>query len=330
MRQLWLWIMGVLLCVNGVVAQTPRLVQVSTLPAADALGVSADGQFVVGGSLVWNLNTEAFYWTPATGERRLARPAGARKAIARAVSLNGQIIVGEAYYDQSPTIRPVVWRAPNYQPQLLPGPASGYDQGAAADVSDDGRIIVGNFVVSGTQKFALWRDGVLDTNMLQFNGLFRAVSRDGVPIGAFSVGGSVRWTPQRGFESLGGFYAASASQGAQQVVGFVSDIGLRAVYWDSCGSIVLDAPNNTSELYAVSNDGRIAAGTARRGVYAIRWKRERGFLDGLEDLNTTFASYLGGNTLTIVFDMSSDGRYLVGRMRNASGTTAFWLDTAGL
>ncbi|GIV11533.1 MAG: hypothetical protein KatS3mg020_1024 [Fimbriimonadales bacterium] len=329
-RDLCIGFMIVLLSISS--AQTPQLVQVSTLPASAALGISADGQHVVGGSLAWNANTPAFYWTPSRGERQLPLPAGARQAIARGVSDDGSVIVGEAYYNTGVTIRPVVWRAPDYQPTLLPLP-SGYQEGIAMDVSGDGRLIVGRYTHTNRRYFAMWIDGVLNEPLSAIEGEFRRISRDGVPVGGFDVGGSVRWTPQRGFEVLGGIYATAASLSAHHVVGFTSNIGdgLMGSYWDSCGQISLGRFNDLqTELYALSDDGRIAAGTAGRGQFAIRWKRERGFLDGWENLNATFAPYLGGRVLGNVFDMSADGRYLVGTMGTPQGMRAFRLDTAGL
>jgi uncharacterized membrane protein len=262
----------------------------------------------------------------------LPLPAGARQAIARGVSDDGSVIVGEAYYDTGIPIRPIVWRAPNYQPMLLPSP-NVYQEGIAFGVSGDGRLIAGRFTIANVRYFALWENGVLNTALITVPGEFRNISRDGVPIGGLQTGGSVRWTPRRGFEVLGGIHAYAASLGAHHVAGSTADIvnGLMGSYWDSCGQISLGRFNNLqTELYAISDDGRIAAGTAGRGQFAIRWKRERGFLDGWENLNTTFAPYLGGRILGIVFDMSADGRYLVGRMGTYQGVFAFRLDTAGL
>ncbi len=186
--------------------------------------------------------------------------------------------MGEAYYDTGIPIRPIVWRAPNYQPMLLPSP-NVYQEGIAFGVSGDGRLIAGRFTIANVRYFALWENGVLNTALITVPGEFRNISRDGVPIGGLQTGGSVRWTPRRGFEVLGGIHAYAASLGAHHVAGSTADIvnGLMGAHWDSCGQISLGRFNNlqtgstrsattgASQLVLQDADSSPSAGNANAG-----------------------------------------------------------------
>jgi hypothetical protein len=61
---------------------------------------------------------------------------------------------------------------------------------------------------------------------------------------------------------------------------------------------------------------------------AIRWRRENGFLDGIEILNNVFAPYLGGAYLIFAQAISADGRYIAGQAALGQ-RRAFLLDTNG-
>lgn len=320
-------------CVSGVLAQTPQLVQVSAGARSIATAISANGNYVVGGTLVAN-SPRPFLWQRGVGERVLPLPAGAYYAIARGVSNDGSVVVGDAYFGSTSTdhrILPVVWRAPNYQPQMLSVPDS---SGGAAyyvtGVSGDGQVIVGWWSTRNSQRLALyWRD---NTYTIVGSGQFSAVSR----CGGYAVGYN-EFTPFRftfnpfRIETLGAdWYPRSVASGGGAVVGTEYGFSFRGVFWDSCGAISLGRFNGIEvELFAISDDGRVAGGWMRSRALAVRWKRERGFLDGYDDLSQTFASVLSGRFLRSVHAISADGRYLAGSMWVGPEYYAFWLDTAG-
>lgn len=314
-------------CVSGALAQTPQLIQVSTGARSLATAISANGIYVVGGTLLAN-SPRPFLWVRGVGERVLPLPAGAYYAIARGVSNDGLIVVGEAYSGSTSAdhrILPVVWRAPDYQPQMLSVPDS--NGGVAyyvTGVSGDGQVIVGWYARSSGRQAIYWRNG---NYTVVGPGQFTAVSR----CGEYAVGDPpfrLTFNPYR-FESLGAdWYPYAVSSGGSAVVG--TALGFRGVYWDSCGTISLGQYQGRSvELFAISDDGRTAGGWIRSQSTAIRWKRERGFLDGYDDLNQTFASVRGSRILRSVGAISADGRYLAGSMWIGSEYYAFWLDTAG-
>ena len=313
-------------CVSGVLAQTPQLIQVSTGARSIATAISADGNYVVGGTLVESA-PRPFLWVRGVGERVLPLPSGAYYAIARGVSNDGSVVVGVAYSGSTAAdhrILPVVWRAPHYQPQTLSVPDS--NGGIAyyvTGMSDDGQVIVGWYQRSSDRQAIYWRNGnytVIGSG--QLNGVSRC--------GRYAVGNTYRVTfePYR-VESLGtDWYPQAITSGGGAVVG--TAYGFRGVFWDSCGTISLGQFNGgTVELFAISDDGRTAGGWIRSQSTAIRWKRERGFLDGYENLNQTFAAIRGSRHLRSVHAISADGRYLAGSMWIGPEYYAFWLDTAG-
>jgi probable HAF family extracellular repeat protein len=81
--------------------------------------------------------------------------------------------------------------------------------------------------------------------------------------------------------------------------------------------------------WGVSADGAVVVGEAVNATgqgRAFRWTES----GGMEDLNTTYASWLtNGSTLIRAYAISPDGRYIVGEGWNAATgrTEAFLLDT---
>lgn len=317
-------------CVSGALAQTPQLIQVSTGARSIATAMSADGNYVVGGALQLS-SPRPFLWVRGVGERVLPLPAGAYYAIARGVSNDGSVVVGEAYSGSTSAdhrILPIVWRAPNYQPQTLSVPdSSGGVAYYVTGISGDGQVIVGWYERSSNRQAIYWRNG---NYTVVGQGQFNAVSR----CGGYAVGFD-RFAPFRfnfnptRLEVLGAdWYPYAVATGGNAVVG--TALGFRGVYWDSCGAISLGQYEGRSvELSAISDDGRVAGGWLRSNSTAVRWKRERGFLDGYDDLNQTFAAVRGSRILRSVQAISADGRYLAGSMWIGPDFYAFWLDTAG-
>lgn len=122
------------------------------VPSSSALGVSADGEVIVG---YMNGSPRPFRWTSATGVVNLGLPAGGfSKGFAHDVSADGSTVVG---YVETPTgeYRGFLWRdGQGYQLlDFLPGD----ELSNARDISADGTRIVGHSRHFGTFRAALWQ-----------------------------------------------------------------------------------------------------------------------------------------------------------------------------
>jgi probable HAF family extracellular repeat protein len=116
-----------------------------------AWGISADASVIVGHSWSSSLGERAFRWTRTSGMIWLFGPGQARK-----VSSSGAVVVG---FIAAPAHTPVLWRE-----GLGPTPIAAYlasagiNPGGAitevADVSDDGRSLVGSVTVTGVGERA--------------------------------------------------------------------------------------------------------------------------------------------------------------------------------
>ena len=105
------------------------------------LGVSADGQVVVGASTTAT-GDEAFRWTRATGMVALGDlPGGDRRSVARGVSLDGSVVVGFGNVEGS-RAEAVRWTSATGMVGLGFLPGSGGSDARA--VSADGSVVVGS------------------------------------------------------------------------------------------------------------------------------------------------------------------------------------------
>lgn len=133
-------------------------------PQSGAIDVSGDGQVIVGHSNV-ALGTEAFRWTESTGMLPLGDlDGGAHYSIAHALSFDGSIVVGQS------TSRiggeAFIWTANAGMRSLqevlidkygLGDALIGWQLSSAADISYDGRVIVGQGInpLGKTEGFAV-------------------------------------------------------------------------------------------------------------------------------------------------------------------------------
>jgi probable HAF family extracellular repeat protein len=127
-------------------------IDLGTLPGhtgSTAWGISGDGSVIVGSSSGTG-GDRAFRWTAATGMEDLLPGLSAQ---ARKASADGSVIIGFA--DPGPR-RAVLWRhgVPAYFDEYLA--AAGINPGGTiqwiADVSDDGRTLVGSITLAGGEQ----------------------------------------------------------------------------------------------------------------------------------------------------------------------------------
>lgn len=128
------------------------LVAMGDLPegifSSQATGVSADGSVIVG--LGHNPGTTTFRWTAATGMQDLGRPPGGNYSLARGVSGNGSVVVGEAGVANQRV--PMIWNEENGMRNLidvleglgLADEIAGWSLEQATAISADGLTVVGS------------------------------------------------------------------------------------------------------------------------------------------------------------------------------------------
>jgi len=259
-----------------------------------ALSVSADGTVVVGSAIdPANRVERAFRWTAAGGMQFLGTLGGSRSR-AYGVSDDGSVVAGWAQISNG-SYRAFRWTAVSGMQSL--GTLGGYSNSLAFGISADGLVVVGRlqgfFVWDPTRAFRWTASGGL-RNLGTFGGSFSGavdVSADGsVVVGwAYNTAGNgraFRWTQSTGLQDLG-----------------------------TLGGCC-------SEASGVSADGSVVVGYAQNadGQWrAFRWTAS----GGMEDLNTTYASLLTPDSyLEWAFDISADGRCIVGRGWNA--VTGSW------
>jgi probable HAF family extracellular repeat protein len=296
-----------------------------TLPGGDwsrAMGVSADGSVVVGEAgtapgqsrtFLWRVffgrafSWRAFLWTEAGGMQDLGTLPGGDCSQAFGVSADGSVVVGEALIVAAGQDRAFPWqnRAFRWQNGVMQDLGTlGGDESEASAVSADGSVVVGWATnAAGQDRAFRWTvsGGMQDLGTLPGGGESQAfgVSADGsVVVGwaltAAGYGRAFRWTEAGGMQDLGTLPGSDLSW----AMGVSAD-----------GSVVV-------------GEALIGAGQSR----AFRWTAA----GGMEDLNITYANLLiNGSVLTQAYDISPNGRYIVGVGYNAATGRyeAFLLDT---
>lgn len=280
-----------------------------TLPAgyySVATGASSDGSVVVGG--YGDQNTDwSFRWTAETGITRLHElEPGMFNSVAWDVSDDGHSTAGAVNAGGLDFGQPFYWTS-SYGLRLLDLSGTGYSDGVPVRISGDGRTMVGRMTRSdsaGYQHEAFyWRD---ETGFVKLGGLHpfvvdslaSGVSYDGSTIVGQTLAApndrlAFKWTEAAGMQSLGD----------------------------------LPGGQSNSHATAVSADGSIivGAGSSDIGQEAFVWDESRGMRSIMEILTDQFGADLSGWQLAYAYDVSADGRTIVGWGINPQGQTEAWI-----
>jgi probable HAF family extracellular repeat protein len=280
-------------------------------------GVSPDGGWVVGRTVLSPEHTEAFAWSERTGTTLLGDlPGGDFRSIARGVSRNGRVIVGNASVEINGrnASEAFIWTPSGGMRGM--GHLGGDRPGSSAnDISADGRVIVGGSTTSDGSRAFRWteRDGMVPLEVLTDArpiGGARAVSPDGRWIAGASDApyidrdGNVRYNQQ-------------------------------ASLWNSDGEItglgwLDDFDDRYSRAFDVSNTGTVigVASGPTGGEFGFIWTPDHGmrFLEDAlrEDYGFDFSD-TGWWRLGTPTGISADGRTIVGTGGNADNRREAWV-----
>ena len=316
---------------------------------SEANGVSADGSVVVGMSYNAADRARAFRWTAAGGMQDLGALDATTGSEALGVSSNGSVVVGNSGARIGNTVIGRAFRWENGTMTDLGTFPAGESIGSSSAyaVSADGSIVVGTaFGIdqSGFWSFASWafrwQDGVM-YDLGVYSSAYPetrayAISAGGsviVGVSYFTSGIGVVFRWENGSAQIfrgwvGGAHGISAD--GSVIVGYRGGFEPpRAVRWKNNQLEFLT--DSTGMALGVSADGSIVVGWVEspddNRLRAFRWTEGQ----GLEDLNTTYASLLSdGSVLVEARAISPDGRYIAGVGYNADTgrREAFLLDTS--
>lgn len=255
---------------------------------------------------------------------------------ARAVSADGQIVVGDAGYftDSEEPNRAVRWLADGTL-QILPSDTN--RESEAWGVSADGQVVVGwAYDPSYRRRAVRWTSTGGQQDLGTLGGSRSSaygVSADGsVVVGyASDTGGSwraFRWTAAGGMQSLGSLpgggesVARSVSADGSVVVGWAENAQYqtRAFRWTAAGGMQDLGTLGGADSYAngVSADGKVAVGWSYlpgQQERAFRWTAQGGMQD------------LGAGEYSRAFAASADGLVVVGE---APGGAFRWTPASGV
>lgn len=276
-------------------------------PFSEALGVSGDGQVVVGRSKNTSGETEAIKWTAAgsgtmtaLGHLQTTSPR-VKSSEAYAASHDGSVIVGRSSSDSGTSasdLQAFHWTSSGMAGL---GDLSGGDfHSEAYGVSEDGTVVVGiGTTASGEEAF-------------------RWVLTSSPSTGTMTGLGTLS----------GGTYsqARAVSGDGDRVIGEAdSSSGYEAFSWESSPGITgmgdLATGAFVSIAYAASPDGyyAVGAGTTSTGYVAAIWSE-------ITNDVTSLGALPGGNSYSVAKDVSAWGQVVVGYAVTSTGRVAFIYD----
>jgi probable HAF family extracellular repeat protein len=265
---------------------------------------------------------------------------------AHGVSADGQAVVGVSLS----SVGLGVTRGEEAFLWVRPGPMRGLDAlspseteyfSAAYDVSDQGRVVVGESQTDGGRQAFRWTQAAgmvsLGTPALDETSIAYGVSADGKIIVGTQCKVAFRWTEEQGMTSLGDLpggqkksTALAVSSDGKVVVGCGStDNGTEAFRWTAETGLQglgnLTGGGLFSAADGVSRDGSVIVGTAKsdNGTEAFRWTAT----DGM----TALGDLPDGEFSSAAHAVSGDGKIVVGRAAGPSGPEAFlWTAEQGM
>ncbi len=311
---------------------------------SEAYDVSQDGNVVVGWStLIDGGYAHAFRWTAAGGMQDLGTLDNYRSSVARAVSGDGSIVVGQVGSDSTGAgiaDQAFIWSSSSGMQYLVPNVYSSQ----VLDISSDGSTVIGYMIlkINGNNFYHPFRwtasGGIEDLFSLIGDAEPFGISDDGsVLVGVDSTGKSAFRFDGNNLETktLTGYdaWARSVSGDGLVTFGDLNSLGQISLFsWDSVmtfrGNIGFGAV-----ISKASYDGSAVVGTLNLKSYydsnylrAFRWTKNV----GVENLNTAYASLLtSGSMLKYAYSITGDKRFIVGGGIN--GTTgqleAYIIDT---
>ncbi len=319
---------------------------------SQALGMSADGNVVVGSSGLAS-QTEAFRWTALDGMQGLGDlPDGPDDSQASSASYDGSTIVGTGSGDSHANPKEAfIWDSTNGMIGIGAIPTSRPESYATA-VSADGRIVVGRsphgvMRPNGNNEAFVWNavNGVQGLGFLttsDSNSVAEDVSADGLVVvgssgsAAYPKGEAFIWTAAGGMQGLGVLFPGGATSTAKSISAngnfVVGSSDGHAFLWDAMAGmhdLGIVAGGIFSEAMGVSADGNTVVGrvASKSGDEAFIWDAGNGMRTLSSVLIADYGvpkSMIGGWRINNATAISDDGRVIVGYGLNPNGDIEAW------
>ena len=294
-----------------------------------ATSVNADGSIVAGYG-----NSQAFRWVRGSGKQNLGFLPATTTSFARGISGDGSMVVGGSY--NSTEGRAFRWSATGGMESL--GIFSGDTYSDASRISSDGAFVVG---ASGNSAFR-WSaaSGLQNLGLLSgaASSYAHGVNADGTVVVGDSGDQAFRWQVSQGMQSLHGSLGRNVSAAYAVSADGSVVVGEAADSWTSRGETFRWTPSGGAQMLgklggdtfsfpnAISADGETIVGQSLLVINSLQnqsrafvWKASFGMVElgaflGNEGVDTS------GWNFTEAFDISADGRTIVGR-GNFNGTS---------
>jgi len=341
----WLTIGGVLV-LAGSVAYGVEFVPLGDLPggfgidfSSAAYGISGDGLIIVGSGTALTSplshDVKAAKWMGGPPPQMLGYISLSAPAFARDVSADGAVIVG--HNDNA-----MMWTASG--PTSL-GTVSGFPShlGVARGVSADGSVIAGYVFSAATSQAFHWTGGVM-TGLTDLPGGTTLcegydISADGNIIVGVGWNASDKpeacyWVGTAGPTGLGclsggtSSFANGTNTDGSVIVGYSnSSSGTQAFRWTSSGGMEglgqLPGGSFWTKAQATNADGGVVVGYGSVNYidHAFVWDEASGMHKLADVLSAQGAAPPSGWTLSVAYDVSNDGRVIVGYGTNPDDNT---------
>lgn len=316
------------------------------VPNSNAYGASGDGRTVVGVSIDGS-GSHAYRWRPTTGMIGLGDlPGGGFFSISSGTSGDGNVVVGQSNSSNGPEAFRWVQGGTMQALGDLPG---GSFASYAYNVSRDGNVVFGWGTDANGTMAMRWTPA---TGMVALGDLpggstisqaWRSSGNGAVIVGDGSSANGAeafKWTQATGMVGLGdlpgGAFSSLAhgmSHNGKWIVGqCTSANGPEACLWNGSGG----APQGLGDLpggqflamgWAVTDDGNVVVGRASgpTSPEAFIWIRGYGMMSLKSFLLMQGATAVNTWTPLMAFEISPDGRNVIGDATNPAGTTEAFL-----